>query len=61
VAHHLLESNPNTIHWGHLDAAIAPKLIVNSGDLVVIDTLSGGRGDLGGDLSLCKSKPSADY
>ncbi|WP_341899156.1 acetamidase/formamidase family protein [Synechococcus sp. UW140] len=55
MAHHLLESNPNTIHWGHLDAAISPKLTVNSGDLVVIDTLSGGRGDLGGDLSFVRA------
>ena len=54
MAQHFLEATPSTIHWGHLDAAIPPKLTVDSGDLVVIDTLSGGRADLGGDLSIVR-------
>ncbi len=54
MAHHFLDATPQTIHWGHLDAAITPKLTVDSGDLVVINSFSGGRADLGGDLSFVR-------
>ncbi len=51
---HFLESTPETIHWGHLDARIPARLTVNSGDVVVIDTLSGRGEDWGGDLSMVR-------
>ncbi len=52
MATHHLDSTPETVHWGHFDARIPARLTVDSGDDVVIDTVSGGRDDLGGDLSL---------
>jgi len=48
---HFLKSNVDTVHWGHLSAAIPAKLTIDPGDRVVVDTLSGGRSDIGGDLS----------
>jgi acetamidase/formamidase len=38
---HLLQSGPQTIHWGFFDAALAPVLTVDSGDCVVIECVSG--------------------
>jgi acetamidase/formamidase len=52
MATHHLNPSPETVHWGHLDAAIPPRLTVESGDVVVIDTVSGGRDDIGQALSL---------
>ncbi len=40
---HTLDPTPQTVHWGHFDAAIPAVLQVESGDTVVIDTYSGGR------------------
>lgn len=51
MAKHLLSSSPETIHWGHFDASIAPRLTVASGDEVIIDTVSGGREDWSDDIS----------
>jgi acetamidase/formamidase len=48
---HTLNPTPETVHWGYFDAAIQPKLTVDSGDTVVVDTVSGGRRELGEDLS----------
>ncbi|MEX2147073.1 MAG: acetamidase/formamidase family protein [Candidatus Rokuibacteriota bacterium] len=48
---HTLDPSPETVHWGYFDAAIPPKLTVDSGDTVVVDTVSGGRRELGDDLS----------
>src|SRR5260221_14691590 len=39
--HHLPASSENC-HWGFFDAALKPALVVNSGDEVTIDTISGG-------------------
>jgi len=47
MATHTLEPRPATVHWGYLDAQIPPRLTVDSGDTVVIDTVSGGLGDVG--------------
>ncbi|WP_233238569.1 acetamidase/formamidase family protein [Bordetella sp. LUAb4] len=50
---HHLPASPETIHWGYLSAALKPSVIVDSGDTVVIDTVSGGPGylnELGLDL-----------
>jgi acetamidase/formamidase len=41
TTHHTLPASPETIHWGHFDAALAPVLRVRSGDRVTIETLSG--------------------
>ncbi|MGQ0509318.1 MAG: acetamidase/formamidase family protein [Betaproteobacteria bacterium] len=38
---HRLDSNIETVHWGYFDAALPAKLEVESGDTVVIDTVSG--------------------
>lgn len=49
---HSLAATPETVHWGHLHAELPPCLQVESGDQVLIETFSGGRADLGGDLSI---------
>ncbi len=41
-----LNPTPQTVHWGHFDAAIPAVLAVSSGDTVVIDTFSGGRDEV---------------
>lgn len=38
---HTLDPTPATVHWGHFDARIPPRLTVDSGDTVVVDTVSG--------------------
>ena len=42
-----LEPTPATVHWGYLDAKIPPRLTVESGDTVTVDTVSGGLADVG--------------
>lgn len=44
---HLLAATPETVHWGHFDAALPAVLEVDPGDFVVVDTVSGGREELG--------------
>jgi len=39
--HHLLRSSPETCHWGFFDAALAPVITVQSGDVVTIEAISG--------------------
>ena len=41
VATHLLQSSPDTVHWGFFDGALKPVLTVDSGDRVVIECVSG--------------------
>jgi len=41
---HLLQSTPETVHWGYFDGALEPVLTVDSGDRVVIECVSGGPG-----------------
>ncbi|HTV28470.1 MAG TPA: acetamidase/formamidase family protein [Xanthobacteraceae bacterium] len=38
---HLLQSKPDTVHWGYFDGALPPVLAVDSGDRVVIECVSG--------------------
>jgi acetamidase/formamidase len=38
---HTLNPTPATVHWGHFDARIPPRLTVDSGDTVLVDTVSG--------------------
>ncbi|MPZ59533.1 MAG: amidase [Rhizobiales bacterium] len=47
MATHTLGPTPTTVHWGCLDAKIPPRLTINSGDTVTIDTVSGGLADVG--------------
>lgn len=49
MAQHRLTADPKTVHWGWFDAALPPALTVDSGDTVVIETVSGGPGNLPGD------------
>jgi acetamidase/formamidase len=41
---HRLDPTPQTVHWGYFDAALRARIEVESGDTVVIDTLSGWPG-----------------
>jgi acetamidase/formamidase len=47
MAPHRLGPTPPRVHWGYLDAKIPPRLTVDSGDTVTIDTVSGGLADVG--------------
>jgi acetamidase/formamidase len=47
MATHRLDPSPPTVHWGYLDAKIPPRLTVESGDTVTVDTVSGGLADVG--------------
>jgi acetamidase/formamidase len=38
---HLLQSTPETVHWGYFDGGLAPVLTIDSGDRVVIECVSG--------------------
>ena len=40
---HRLDAGPETVHWGYFDAKLPPLLRIESGDTVVISTVSGGR------------------
>jgi acetamidase/formamidase len=39
---HLLQSTPDTVHWGYFDGGLPPALTINSGDRVTIECVSGG-------------------
>ena len=45
--HHQLLPPPETVHWGFFDSALQPVLTIDSGDTVEIDTVSGGRQEVG--------------
>jgi len=36
----VLKSNPDTVHWGYLDATIKPALVVDSGEHVTIECIT---------------------
>src|SRR3954447_8594600 len=38
---HRLDPGLDTVHWGYFDAALPPRIEVDSGDTVVVDTVSG--------------------
>ena len=46
MAEHHLGAGVDTAHWGWFEAALAPVLSIDSGDHVVIDTVSGGPDNL---------------
>ena len=37
---HYLPANADTVHWGYFSQSLAPKLTVNSGDIVTVETLT---------------------
>ena len=41
MAEHRLDPSLENVHWGYFDAKLPPRLEVNSGDTVVVDTVSG--------------------
>src|SRR5262245_49996346 len=47
ATYYTLTPKPETVHGGYLDAKIPPRLTVDSGDTVKIETVSGGLGDVG--------------
>ncbi len=38
---HRLDASVDTVHWGYFDASLPAKLEVDSGDTVIVDTVSG--------------------
>jgi acetamidase/formamidase len=44
--HHILPANRDTVQWGWLDPAEKPKVVVNSGDTVSIETLNHGMDEI---------------
>jgi acetamidase/formamidase len=45
--HHTLQPSPETVHWGHFDAKILPRLTIDSGDMLTVVTVSGGAVEVG--------------
>jgi acetamidase/formamidase len=45
--HHTLLPSPETVHWGHFDAKIPPRLAIDPGDTVTVVTVSGGAVEVG--------------
>ncbi len=41
AGHHRLDPTPDTVHWGFFDAKLPSRMEVDSGDTVVVDTVSG--------------------
>ena len=39
---HHLAPGPDTVHWGYFDAALSPRLTIDSGERVTISSVSGG-------------------
>ena len=44
---HTLLPSPETVHWGHFDAKIPPRLTVDPGDTVTVVTVSGDVAEVG--------------
>jgi acetamidase/formamidase len=40
MKHHTLPVSPQTVHWGYFSKAVAPSLVVKSGDRATIETLT---------------------
>ncbi len=43
---HRLDATPETVHWGFFDAALEPLLTIDSGETVVMSTVSGRPDDM---------------
>lgn len=46
MAQHHLHASPENVHWGYFDAKLPPRLVIESGDTVVVSTVSGQVGHL---------------
>lgn len=42
---HKLRATPETVHWGYFDKNLEPKLVVDSGDVVYVETITHHAGD----------------
>ena len=45
AAHHNLPVNSENVHWGYFSKSLAPRLVVFSGDVVTVETLTHHAGD----------------
>jgi acetamidase/formamidase len=45
ATHHYLPSNDKTVHWGYFSKSLAPRLVVHTGDVVTVETLTHHAGD----------------
>ena len=50
--HYILPANKDTVQWGWLDPAEKPKLTINSGDTVSIETLRHSLDEIGPSVSM---------
>jgi acetamidase/formamidase len=41
MAQHRLDPTVENVHWGFFDAKLPPQLVIDSGDTVIVDTVSG--------------------
>ena len=58
ATHHYLPANDKTVHWGYFSKSLAPRLVIHSGDLVTVETLTHHAGD---DLDrMVKGDPGAE-
>ena len=56
--HHLLPANNETVHWGYFSKSLTPRLVVQSGDVVTVETLTHHAAD---DLErMVKGDPGAE-
>ncbi len=44
-AYHYLPANAETVHWGYFSKSLKPRIEVNSGDIVTIESLTHHAGD----------------
>jgi acetamidase/formamidase len=48
----VISAGPETVHWGHFDASLPPIAVIEPGDTLVIDTVSGSSNDIPSDANL---------
>jgi acetamidase/formamidase len=46
MARRAISASPKTVHWGHFDATLAPVAVIDPGDTLAIDTVSGSADDI---------------
>ncbi len=46
MAQHVISAGPKTVHWGHFDAILPPVAVIDPGDTLVVDTVSGSSDDI---------------
>jgi len=52
--HHVLKATPDDVQWGWLDPREKPRLTINSGDIVAIETLMHARDQIHKDVDMDK-------